>query len=146
MDKERDQDSSDQKTAGQQGQSSEYGQQGEESADGMGGQPIGGNDSNTGTGTTLTQGADFALDEHTTSNAGGSSVGKDQTSGGSSGVDGGKGFIGSRSDAGSDIESRRGDEGEAVHGGDQAGPNSDRAGEPIAPQTGNPHADDRRPD
>ena len=42
-------------------------------------------------------------------------------------------------------ESSHGVEGEAVHGGDQAGPNSDRGGEPIAPQTGNPRAKDRRP-
>lgn len=68
-------------------------------SDGMSGQPIGGNDSATGTGTTLTQGADFG--ERTTSNAGGSSVGTDQTSGGSSGVGGGKDFIGSQA-SGSD--------------------------------------------
>lgn len=43
--------------AGQQSHESEYGEQGRES-DGMSGQPIGGNDSNTGSGTTLTQGAD----------------------------------------------------------------------------------------
>ena len=87
----------------------------------MGGQPIGGNDSNTGSGTTLTQGADFGgqsssgqtqssggsgdtltadqdsgFGQGTTSNAGGSSVGRDQTSGGSSGIGGGEGFIGSQ--------------------------------------------------
>lgn len=44
-----------------------------------------------------------------------------------------------------DPQSKRGDEGEAVHGGAQAGPNSDRGGQPIAPQTGNPRAKDRRP-
>lgn len=73
-------DESRQKTAGQQGQSSEYGSQGQESMSdegsegsgqsssgqtsgdrqsqggGMSGQPIGGNDSNTGSGTTLTSG------------------------------------------------------------------------------------------
>ena len=37
-------------------------------------------------------------------------------------------------------ESKRGDEGEAVHGGDQAGPNSARGGQPIAEQTGDPRA------
>lgn len=42
-------------------------------------------------------------------------------------------------------ESKHGDEGEAVHGGDQAGPNSARAGQPIAPQTGKPNAKDRGP-
>lgn len=47
--------------AGQQSHRSEYGPQGLES-DGMNGQPIGGNDSNTGSGTTLTQGADFSED------------------------------------------------------------------------------------
>jgi hypothetical protein len=47
--------------AGQQSHRSEYGAQGLES-DGMSGQPIGGNDSNTGSGTTLTQGADFSED------------------------------------------------------------------------------------
>lgn len=78
--------------------------------DGMTGQPIGGNDSSTGTGTTLTQGADFDAslgnDKHfglgTTSNAGGSTVGSDQTSGGSSGVSGGKGFVGAKGDDSSD--------------------------------------------
>jgi hypothetical protein len=64
--------------------------------DSTSGQPIGGNDSATGTGTTLTQGADFG--QGTTSTAGGSSVGTDQTSGGSSGVSGGEGFVGSQSD------------------------------------------------
>jgi hypothetical protein len=42
-------------------------------------------------------------------------------------------------------ESSHGDQGEAANGGEQAGPNSDRGGEPIAPQTGNPRATDRRP-
>lgn len=35
-------------------------------------------------------------------------------------------------------DSKRGTEGEAVHGGRQVGPNSDNAGEPQAPQTGEP--------
>lgn len=35
-------------------------------------------------------------------------------------------------------ESKRGSEGEAVHGGDQVGPNSADAGKPQAPQTGRP--------
>ena len=68
--------------------------------DGTSGQPIGGNDSATGTGTTLTQGADFG--HGTTSNAGGSSVGSNQSSGGSSGVSGGQGFVGSQGDNSSD--------------------------------------------
>jgi hypothetical protein len=42
-------------------------------------------------------------------------------------------------------EAKHGDEGEAVHGGEQAGPNSDRGEEPIAPQIGDPRAKDRRP-
>lgn len=42
-------------------------------------------------------------------------------------------------------ESKHGVEGEAVHGGDLAGPNSSRSGQPIAPQTGDPRAGDRRP-
>ena len=44
-----------------------------------------------------------------------------------------------------DPQSKHGDEGEAVHGGDQAGPNSNRGGQPIAPQSGDPRARDRRP-
>ena len=44
-----------------------------------------------------------------------------------------------------DPESKHGDEGEAVHGGEQAGPNSARSGQPIVPQTGDPQASDRRP-
>lgn len=35
-------------------------------------------------------------------------------------------------------QSKRGTEGEAVHGGDQAGPNSADAGRRQAPQTGEP--------
>jgi hypothetical protein len=69
---------------------------GQSSSDGMSGQPIGGNDSNTGSGTTLTQGADF----------GGSTLGTSQTAGGSSGVSGGEGFIGSQG-AGSDNQVER---------------------------------------
>jgi hypothetical protein len=47
-------------TTGQDSDKSEYGARGQDSSDdGMRGQPIGGNDSNTGTGTSLTQGADF---------------------------------------------------------------------------------------
>jgi hypothetical protein len=113
-------------TTGQQSQDSELGAREQRGAaagshqqsDGMEGQPIGGNDSATGTGTTLTQGADFAaqsqsgpsgsgtlaanddsdLGQGTTSNAGGSAVGTDQTSGASSGISGGEGFVGSRAD------------------------------------------------
>jgi hypothetical protein len=44
-----------------------------------------------------------------------------------------------------DPKSRHGDEGEAVNEGRQAGPNSARSGEPIAPQTGDPLGKDRRP-
>lgn len=42
-------------------------------------------------------------------------------------------------------QSDKGDEGEAVKGGRQAGPNSDRGGQPLAPQVGDPRAKDRRP-
>jgi hypothetical protein len=42
-------------------------------------------------------------------------------------------------------QSDNGDEGEAVNGGRQAGPNSDRGGQPLAPQVGDPRAKDRRP-
>ena len=35
-------------------------------------------------------------------------------------------------------ESKHGTEGEAVHGGDQVGPNSADAGDPQTPQTGEP--------
>jgi len=44
-----------------------------------------------------------------------------------------------------DPQAKHGDQGEAAHGGDQAGPNSARAGESIAPQTGDPRATDRGP-
>jgi hypothetical protein len=117
---ERDDQSTDEKDKGRptsQGSSSRR-------ADGMSGQPIGGNDSNTGSGTTLTsaytppsagyeqrlasdgtgavaadQGRDSAT--HTNSNLGqgatsNADVGSSQTSGGSSGVSGGEGFIGSQ--------------------------------------------------
>jgi hypothetical protein len=108
-------------TTGQRGDRSEYGELGNPSppdeGGGMSGQPIGGNDSNTGSGTTLTAGysppretpgEDGELGQGTTSNAGASSVGADQTSGGSSGVTGGKGFIGAR--AGGDESGRQGSE------------------------------------
>lgn len=106
--------------------------------DGMAGQPIGGNDSATGTGTTLTQGADFSAQgqpgsaasdtltagndsdfgQGTTSNAGGSTIGSDQTSGGSSGVSGGEGFVGSGGDNSSDyLQQRSGSSGAANAGG-----------------------------
>jgi hypothetical protein len=134
-------DSEHQRTAGQQSHRSEYGGQageqretvadqgregsfgGESSGrpadegDGMSGQPIGGNDSNTGSGTTLTAGyeppsparserdSDKDLGRGTTSNAGAPSLGSSQTSGGSSGVSGGEGFIGSSaSDAGDYVQ------------------------------------------
>ncbi len=92
--------------SGQQGQSGEYGEQASETmtdpaegagardqSDGMTGQPIGGNDSNTGSGTTLSQGADFgegALQQASTSSSGQQS--SDSASDGSSG----QGFIGSQ--------------------------------------------------
>jgi hypothetical protein len=61
-DNEKSEEAADRQTiAGQQSHESEYGEQGRAS-DGMSGQPIGGNDSNTGSGTTLTQGADFNED------------------------------------------------------------------------------------
>lgn len=44
-----------------------------------------------------------------------------------------------------DPESKHGLEGELANEGRQAGPNSDQAGKPQSPQTGNPRADDRRP-
>jgi hypothetical protein len=47
-----------QATGGQQSHRSEYGQQGAQT-DGSAGQPIGGNDSSLGSGTTLSQGAEF---------------------------------------------------------------------------------------
>lgn len=34
--------------------------------------------------------------------------------------------------------SKRSDEGQTAHGGDVAGPSSDQAGKPLAPQTGEP--------
>ena len=42
-------------------------------------------------------------------------------------------------------EAKHGNEGEAVHGGDQAAPNSSRAGQPIGQQMGDPRPRDRRP-
>ena len=42
-------------------------------------------------------------------------------------------------------DSKHGDEGQAAHGGEQAGPSSARSGQPIAPQAGDPRARDRRP-
>ena len=42
-------------------------------------------------------------------------------------------------------ESKHGDEGESANEGRQAGPNSSRGGQPIAPQMGDPRARDRRP-
>ncbi len=46
---------------------------------------------------------------------------------------------------GEEPQSKHGVEGEAVHGGDQAGPNSSRGGQPIGQQMGDPRARDRRP-
>ena len=56
---------------------------GESSGGGMGGQPIGGNETNTGSGTTLTAGYTPPRDGE-----GGSILGKDRNSDGSSGVSG----------------------------------------------------------
>jgi hypothetical protein len=125
-DQKSDNDDDKQAIGGQQSHRSEYGDQdgqemsqegregsfgGESRGGGMAGQPIGGNDSNTGSGTTLTSGytppRDDEFGRDTTSNAGGSVVGKDQTSGGSSGVSGGEGFIGSNASGSDDqIEDR----------------------------------------
>ena len=138
---ERDEDFSD-----DQGGSPITGQHSRDSrqSDGMSGQPIGGNDSATGTGTTLTQGADFSAQDRagsignatqatdeghfgqgTTSNAGGSTVGSDQTSGGSSGVSGGQGFVGSqREDSSEYLQQGRGALHEEEDGG-STGPRDD---------------------
>ena len=43
-----------------------------------------------------------------------------------------------------DPASKRGQSGQAAHGGDQAGPSSDDAGRPLSPQTGDPHSDERQ--
>ena len=42
-------------------------------------------------------------------------------------------------------QAEHGTQGEMANENRQAGPNSDRDGQPIAPQTGNPRAKDRRP-
>lgn len=44
-----------------------------------------------------------------------------------------------------DPQSKRGAEGKKANEGQQAGANSDRAGQPVAPQIGDPRAKDRRP-
>jgi hypothetical protein len=120
----------------------------------MSGQPIGGNDSNTGTGTTLTQGADFGgqsasgqaqpsngsgqtmtanrdsgSGQGTTSNAGGSTVGSDQTSGGSSGTSGGQGFIGSQGSGSDDYLQQGGSQENLRSSGSDATGGSDFASE-----------------
>lgn len=115
---------------GQQSHRSEYGDQagqemsregregsfgGESRGGGMAGQPVGGNDSKSGSGTALTSGytppPDDEFGRDTTSNAGTSVAGRDQTSAGSSGVSGGKGFIGSNASRSDDqIEDRDEDE------------------------------------
>jgi hypothetical protein len=129
-DEKPEKDDDKQAIGGQQSHRSEYGDQagqelshqgregsfgGESRGGGMAGQPIGGNDSNTGSGTTLTagytppRGDEFGRD--TTSNTGGSAVGKDQTSGGSSGVSGGEGIIGSKASGSDDqVDDRDEDE------------------------------------
>lgn len=90
---------------GHQGREGSFG--GESRGGRMAGQPIGGNDSNTGSGATLSSGytppRDDEFGRDTTSNAGASVVGKDQTSDSSPGVSGGEGFIGSNA-SGSDNE------------------------------------------
>ena len=93
-------------TAGQQGQSSEYGPQGAENAPGPDevGPGIADDSTISGASDARSSGnaeADREEDErrrHTTSNIGAPSLGTSQTSGGSSGVAGGKGFIGSQAD------------------------------------------------
>jgi len=103
---------SDQQPAGQQNQQQPTGQQGQQDAtgeqgqgsDGTGGQPIGGNDSNTGTGTPLSQGADFGGQSGTgqtqPSDANGETLTSDQQSETSSqssqSGSQGEGFIGSQ--------------------------------------------------
>ena len=42
-------------------------------------------------------------------------------------------------------DSKHGTEGETANQGLRAGPNSDQAGKPQAPQVGNPRSPDRRP-
>src|ERR671913_479506 len=51
--------SNEQQTTGQQGQQSQFGQQQGKSPTGQSGQPIGGNDSSTGSGPPLSQGSEF---------------------------------------------------------------------------------------
>lgn len=93
---------------GNQGQqASAFGSQQEQDNGGTSGQPIGGNDSSTGSGTTLTQGADFggqsasgqaqpggSGNSETLTADQGSNAGSGTTTGGSSGGSSGEGFIG----------------------------------------------------
>lgn len=44
-----------------------------------------------------------------------------------------------------DPQAKHGDEGHTANEGRQAGPNSDRGGQPVSPQMGDPRARDRRP-
>ena len=148
--RENDQSTDDQDSGGTASQSSSNPQHGfdqqerqaRQQGGGMSGQPIRGNDSNTGSGTTLTSGytppnagyeqrlasdgtgavaadqgrdsatqTDNRLGQGTNSNAGGSTIGTSQTSGGSSGVSDGEGFIGSRGSGSDDyLQERSGSE------------------------------------
>jgi hypothetical protein len=79
---------------------------------GMGGQPIGGNDSNTGSGTTLTQGAEFgrqSSSDRTQSSSG--ETGGGLGTGGSAGGTTGEGFI-LQQGSGTDASSAEATEGE----------------------------------
>jgi hypothetical protein len=79
---------------------------------GMGGQPIGGNDSNTGSGTTLTQGAEFggqSSSDRTQSSSG--ETGGGLGTGGSAGGTTGEGFI-LHQGSGTDASSAEATEGE----------------------------------
>jgi hypothetical protein len=86
--------------------------------DGMSGQPIGGNDSNTGTGTTLTQGADFggqsATGQAQPNDGSGDTRTADQRSSASSRDEG---FIGSQSGQSDDYLREKNPSGAAATGG-----------------------------
>ena len=61
---DRERGNAERRSLGTKGKEGSFGGQssGQRPSDGTGGQPIGGNDSNTGSGTTLTQGADFGTE------------------------------------------------------------------------------------
>jgi len=82
-----------------QGSEGSFGGQSTRQTDGMSGQPIGGNDSNTGSGTTLSQGAEFGGQSSTgqaqSSGGGSDTMTSDENPRGQSGSQG-EGFIGSQ--------------------------------------------------